>query len=362
MIRGADGAASNVDAEVGESAHRRWLSPLAGLLLAAALLLVPFLSRGEYLLALGVSFAMFSVLSSGLNLVYGYAGLLSFAQVGFFGIGAYTAALLVVERDWSLWGGALAGGLLAAAAGFAIGYASLRLSRHAFAIVSLCFALLCMIVARDWVSLTRGAMGIPGLPTPELTLPGGWRWRVVQPVDFYFLIVGFAVAAQVLIYLVMSSRLGRAMRAIKLNEPLAQSQGINPLAYKLLAIVLSAVLAGMVGGLFVFYLSIVDPSVFDFYYTETMLIMVIIGGPGSFWGVLGSTAVLAALPDLLRFTTDLRMVLYGLVLIAVMLLFPGGIGGWLQRRRLARWRRPPPASATPATTAATGTIDAGAPR
>ena len=340
MTPAVEGAMTGADAGSGEPGRRRWLSPLAGLLIAVALLLVPFLSPSEYLLALGVSFAMFSVLSSGLNLVYGYAGLLSFAQVGFFGIGAYTAALLVVERNWSLWTGAAAGGLLAAGAGFAIGYASLRLSRHAFAIVSLCFALLCMIVARDWVSLTRGAMGIPGLPTPELFLPGGWRWRVVKPTDFYFLIVGFAIAAQFLIYLVMSSRLGRAMRAIKLNEPLAQSQGINPLAYKLLAIVLSAILAGLVGGLFVFYLSIVDPSVFDFYYTETMLIMVIIGGPGSFWGVLGSTAVLAALPDLLRFTTDLRMVLYGLVLIAAMLLFPGGIGGWMQRRRLARWRRP----------------------
>lgn len=318
----------------------RGLSLIAGLVIAALLLMVPMWSSSEYLLALGVSFAMFSVLSSGLNLVYGYAGLLSFAQVGFFGIGAYTAALLVVERNWSLWTGAAAGGVLAALAGLAIGYASLRLSRHAFAIVSLCFALLCMIVARDWVSLTRGSMGMPGLPTPELNLPGGIHWRVVRPEDFYYLIFGFALVAQALIYLVMVSRLGKAMLAIKLNEPLAQSHGINPLAYKLFAIVLSAVLAGMVGGLFVFYLTIVDPSVFDFYYTETMLIMVIIGGAGSFWGVLGSTAVLAALPDLLRFTTDLRMVLYGAILIAVMLLFPGGVGGWLQRRRLARWRRP----------------------
>ena len=240
MTRTAREASLNADGADGGTGYRGWFSPLAGLLLSTALLLVPFLSPSEYLLALGVSFAMFSVLSSGLNLVYGYAGLLSFAQVGFFGIGAYTAALLVVERGWSLWTGAVAGGVLAAAAGFAIGYASLRLSRHAFAIVSLCFALLCMIVARDWVSLTRGAMGIPGLPTPELSLPGGLRWRVVRPADFYYLIVGFAIAAQLLIYLVMSSRLGRAMRAIKLNEPLAQSQGINPLAYKLLAIVLSA--------------------------------------------------------------------------------------------------------------------------
>ena len=101
----------------------------------------------------------------------------------------------------------------------------------------------------------------------------------------------------------------------------------------------AAALVLVVGGFFVFYLTIVDPSIFDFYYTETMLIMVIIGGPGSFWSVLAASAVLSALPDLLRFTTDLRMVLYGAVLIAAMLLFPGGVGGWLRRRRMMRWRR-----------------------
>jgi branched-chain amino acid transport system permease protein len=152
------------------------------------------------------------------------------------------------------------------------------------------------------------------------------------------------VFAHAAIYFVVTSRLGRAMQAIRMNEPLAQSQGIDPLRYRLLAIGLSAFLAGGVGGLFVFYLTIVDPSVFDFYYTETMLIMVILGGPGSFWGVLASSAVLAALPDMLRFTTDLRMVLYGVVLIAAMLLFPRGVGGWFLKRRLARWRKPRPAA------------------
>ena len=298
----------------------------------------------EYYLALGVSFGVFSVLAGGLNLVYGYAGLLSFAQVAFFGIGGYTAALLVTERGWSLWTGAAAGGLLAALAGLAIGYSSLRLSRHAFAIVSLSFALLCMIVARDWVTLTRGPMGIPGLPVPVLDLPGGLRWRLGQPVDFFYLLLGYSAITHALLYLVVTSRLGRAMRAIRMNEPLAQAQGIDPVRYRLLAVGLSALLAGGAGGLFVFYLTIVDPSVFDFYYTETMLIMVILGGPGSFWGVLAASAVLTALPDMLRFTTDLRMVLYGTVLIAAMLLFPGGVGGWLRRRRIARWRRPSSAS------------------
>jgi branched-chain amino acid transport system permease protein len=325
----------------------RWLRGLLVALGIAALFAVPKATGNEYVLALGISFAMFCVLSGGLNLVYGYTGLLSFAQVGFFGIGGYTAALLVTERGWSLLAGAATGGLLAALVGLVIGYSSLRLSRHAFAIVSLSFALLCAIVARDWPELTRGSMGIPGLPTPVMDLPGGLRWRIVDPSDFYYLLMGFAVIAHGAIYLVVTSRLGRAMRAIKLNEPLAQSQGVNPLSYRLLALSLSALLAGIVGGLFVFYLTIIDPSIFDFYYTETMLISVVIGGPGSFWGVLASSAVLAVLPDMLRFTTDLRMVLYGVALIVAMLIFPGGVGGWLYRRQVARWRRPKPKAPAP---------------
>lgn len=336
-------------------------SPARGRLAAGALAValallfsVPLWTKSEYLLALGASFGMFAVLAGGLNLVYGYAGLLSFAQVAFFGIGGYAAALLATELKWSVWAGAAAGGGIAMLAGLVIGYTSLRLSRHAFAIVSLSFALLCAIVARDWVSLTRGPAGIPGLPVPDLQLWGGVRWRLSGPADFYVLLVGYAVAAHALLWTLVTSRLGRAMRAIRLNEPLARSQGIDPLRYRLLAVGLSALLTGVAGGFFVFYLTLVDPSVFDFYYTETMLIMVILGGPGSFWGVLGASAVLSALPDLLRFTTDLRMVLYGAILIAAMLSFPGGAGGWLQRRRLARWRRP----RVPGSTGPTGSTGA----
>jgi branched-chain amino acid transport system permease protein len=320
------------------------LAVIAGLI---ALFALPLVIDNDYIMALGISFAAMSVLAGGLNLIYGYTGLLSFAQVGFFGIGGYTATLLVVDRGWSLWAGVAVGGVLCIAVALLIGYSSLRLSRHAFAIVSLSFALLCAIVARDWPELTRGSMGIPGLPTPVMDLPGGLRWRIVDPSDFYYLLMGFAVIAHAAIYLVVTSRLGRAMRAIKLNEPLAQSQGVNPLSYRLLALSLSALLAGIVGGLFVFYLTIIDPSIFDFYYTETMLISVVIGGPGSFWGVLASSAVLAVLPDMLRFTTDLRMVLYGVALIVAMLIFPGGVGGWLYRRQVARWRRPKPKAPAP---------------
>ncbi|MBI3824798.1 MAG: branched-chain amino acid ABC transporter permease [Candidatus Rokubacteria bacterium] len=310
-----------------------------GVSAAVLALLGPLLLPGEYPATLGISIATFAVLATGLNLVYGYTGLLSFAQVAFFGIGAYTSALLVVQRGWSLWVAFVAGGIVAALLGLVVAHASLRLSRHAFSIVSLSLALLCLIVARDWVSLTRGPMGLPGLPAPRLLVPGLGAVAVDRPGVFYGVVLAFAVVALAATHRLVHSRVGRALVAIKLNEALAQSHGVDPLRYRLLAIGVSALLTGMAGGLFVFHLTIVDPSIFDFYYTETMLIMVITGGPGSFWGVVGAAVVISALPDLLRFSTDLRMVLYGIVLIAAVLAFPGGVGGWIARRRLLRWRR-----------------------
>ncbi len=315
-----------------------YVSAILGAVLVA-LFAAPSFNPSGYLIAAGVSFAVFSVLATGLNLVYGYAGLLSFAQVGFFGIGGYAAAILVRDLGWPFLGALAAGGLLSALVGVVIGYSSLRLSRHAFALVTLSFSLLCMLLARDWVSVTRGAMGMPGLTVESIGIPGGMKLRLDSPVDYYYLSMGFAVLANAVVLALVRSRIGRALRAIKLNEPLAQSQGINPVAYRLLAVVLSAFLAGVVGGIFVFYLGIVDPTVFDFYYTETMLIMVVIGGPGSFWWVLGSTAIVTVLPDALDVAPDVRMVLYGAVLVTAMLVLPGGIGGWINERRVARWRK-----------------------
>jgi branched-chain amino acid transport system permease protein len=130
----------------------------------------------------------------------------------------------------------------------------------------------------------------------------------------------------------MESRIGRSWRAIKQNEALAQSQGLNIMAYKLLAFGVSALISSMVGGIFVFYLTLVDPSILDFYYTEASLIMVIVGGPGSFWGVLGGSVVFTILPELLRAAADLRMVIYGGFLIVAVLAFPEGLGTIIRRR------------------------------
>ncbi len=314
-------------------AREAWLAAA----LIAIFVAIPVFTSSEYYFTILIVALIFAVLSTAMNVVFGYAGLLSLAQVAFFGLGGYTAAILATRLGVSMWPGLLAGGAVALAAGLAVAYAALRLSRHAFVILSLSFALLCAIVARDWIALTRGSLGISGLPAPEMTLPGLGRIVFDRSSRLYLVVLPFAILVLGALYALLTSRIGRCLIAIKHNEPLAQSQGISPLRYKLIAIGVSAFATGMAGALFVFYLTLVDPSIFDFYYTEAMLIMVITGGPGSFWGVLGATAVFSIVPELLRLSSEWRLVIYGALLVAAAMLFPTGFAGYLRRRRLARW-------------------------
>ena len=309
------------------------MKPLAVLAAIAALAAFPTLTDSNYFIGIAISGLVFTVAAAALNLVYGYAGLLSFAQLGFWGIGGYCSALTVMSFGGNFWQGLLLAAGLNAALALAIGYPALRTRRHAFVIVTLSFALLCNLVARDWISLTRGPLGIPGLPAPSLA---GFEFHTTR--SFYYLALAYAVLALALLYAFGSSRIGTTLKAIRQNEPLTQAQGIAPFPYKLAAFALAAALTGVAGGIYVFHLKIVDPLILDFYYMQTFLIMVIIGGAGSFWGVVFAGAAIAILPEALRFSSDLRMVIYGAILVVAMLAMPDGVAGWIEERRLARLR------------------------
>jgi ABC-type branched-subunit amino acid transport system permease subunit len=209
----------------------------------------------------------------------------------------------------------------------------LRTNRHAFVIVTLTFALLVTLIARDWVELTRGPMGIANLPAPN-----AFGHRFANTGDFYWIAWGFSVVMLALLYALCSSRIGRTLVAIKQNEPLVRAQGISPMPYKLAAFAISAAVTGAAGGVYVFHLGIVDPLILDFYYMQTFLIIVIIGGAGSFWGVVVSGVALSALPEVLRFSDDFRMVIYGVILVLAMFVMPTGVAGRLRERQLARVR------------------------
>lgn len=299
----------------------------------AALAVFPLLTGSNYLIGIIVSGLLYTVAAAALNLVYGYAGLLSFAQLGFWGIGGYGAALTVMSFGGTFWEGLLVAGVIPAALAVAIGLPTLRTQRHAFVIVTLSFALLADLVARNWIELTRGPLGIPGLPAPMI-----FGLALHTPARFYYIAFGYALLALAFLHLFCTSRVGQVLKAIKQNEALAQSQGISPLPYKLTAFTVGAAITGIAGGIFVFYLKIVDPSILDFYYMQTFLIVVIIGGAGSFWGVVAAGLVLVALPEALRFSDDLRMVIYGFILVVGMLALPRGVAGWLEQRRIGALR------------------------
>lgn len=307
---------------------------LAALVAALAVGALPLLTSSNYIVGVGVSALIFTVAAAALNLVYGFTGLLSFAQLGFWGIGGYVSALTVVTFGGNFWWGVLWAGLINAAVALAIGYPTLRTNRHAFVIMTLTFALLANLIARDWVSLTRGPLGIPNLPPPEAF---GHKFSSTR--EFYWIAWGFSMAMLAFLYALCTSRIGRTLVAIKQNEALVRAQGISPMPYKLTSFALSAAITGAAGGVYSFHLGIIDPLFLDFYYMQTFLIIVIIGGAGSFWGVVGSGVALSALPELLRFSADFRMIIYGLILVVAMFVMPGGVAGWLRERRLQRLRQ-----------------------
>ncbi|HTG21830.1 MAG TPA: branched-chain amino acid ABC transporter permease, partial [Reyranella sp.] len=236
----------------------------AALVVALVLGALPFLTASNYIIGIGISALIFTVAAAALNLVYGYTGLLSFAQLGFWGIGGYATALTVVTFGGSFWWGLVWAALINAAVALAVGYPTLRTNRHAFVIVTLTFALLVTLIARDWVDLTRGPLGIPNLPPPT-----AFGYSFDTTAKFYWIAWAFAVAMLGFLHALCSSRIGRTLVAIKQNEPLVRAQGISPMPYKLASFALSAAITGAAGGVYCFNLRIIDPLFLDFYYMQT---------------------------------------------------------------------------------------------
>jgi ABC-type branched-subunit amino acid transport system permease subunit len=309
------------------------MKPAGALLAALAFGALPLVTGSNYIVGVGISALTFTVAAAALNLVYGFTGLLSFAQLGFWGIGGYATALTVMTFGGSFWMGLFHAALLNGVIALVIGYPILRTNRHAFVISTLTFALLVALIARDWVSLTRGPLGIPNLPSPQ-------AFGVVFDTThkFYWVAWAFSVATIAFLYALCSSRIGRTLVAIKQNEPLVRAQGISPMPYKLASFAISAAITGAAGGVLTFHLGIIDPSFLDFYYMQTFLIIVIIGGAGSFWAVIASGIALSALPEVLRFSADFRMIIYGVILVAARFAMPAGGAGWLRARKIARMR------------------------
>lgn len=307
--------------------------------LVAMLLALPAWVWNPYHLHILIMAGIFAVLALSLNLLLGYTGQLSLGHAAFFGIGAYASALLTLRLDWPVWTGFAAATVLAGLAGYGVGKVSLKLRGAYFVLVTISFAGVTYLVSLNWMELTNGPLGLPGVPAPMLTIPGVVRLSFVSKAAYYYLVLAVAAASYALCHRLVHSRIGRAFVALRENEALAESVGVNGTRYLVLAAVVSAALAGAAGSLYAHYTRFVSPEVFLFMYTVTMAIMVVAGGKGTLAGPVVGAVLFTVLPEALRELTSWQwqMVLYGVLLLLIVFFLPKGIvptfASWIREWR-----------------------------
>jgi branched-chain amino acid transport system permease protein len=301
---------------------RRLGWPLA----VVAIALLPLVVSGSYGRHILVLSGIFALLALSLNVILGYLGELSFGHAAFFGIGAYTSALLALHLGVPFWGGLVAAAVVAGVAGFAIGSLTLGIKGPQFAIVTLGFGAILHLIANNWISLTRGPMGLTKIPPPPaVTLPFAGTMAFDRELPYYYLVVGLVLVAVYAIHSLVESRTGRAFVAIRENDALAASIGVDVFRYKLLGFVLATALAGVGGSVYAHYLRFIAPDVFALYYVAAMVIMVIVGGKGTLVGPIVGALMFVWLLEVLRVAGALRLVLFGALLTVCIVFVPGGL-------------------------------------
>ena len=265
---------------------------------------------------------MYVVLALGLNLVVGQAGLLHLGYVAFYAVGAYTYAILSTTLGLPFWPGLLVSALASSLFAFLLGLPTLRLRGDYFAIVTLGLGEITRIVLNNWDSLTNGPNGIGSIGRPAI---GSFVFS--SPIDFYYLILAFAILTVAAMYRLISSRIGRAWMAIREDEVAAAAMGINTFRLKMLAFVIGSAWAGVVGAFFAAKMAFVSPESFTFFESVIILCMVVLGGMGSIPGIILGAVLLISLPEIFRGFADYRMLAFGMAMVGMMVFRPQGLLG-----------------------------------
>jgi branched-chain amino acid transport system permease protein len=293
-----------------------WLPILAGLLV------LPLFVKSEYILNIGVYAGIYVIIASSLNITNGYTGLFSFGHAAFYGIGAYTAGILSTRYDFPFLLTLPLAGIVAAIFGAAIALQTLRLRGIFLALVTIDFQQITFLVIMNWIGLTRGPMGIPGIPPASIL-----GWEPSGNRGYYYLILAIDLIVLFLIARIINSRVGRTFVAIREDELAAQSISINTFHAKILSFVIATFFAGIAGAFFAHHARFISADSFRLEETFLILTMLIVGGMGSFLGPVIGAVFLVILPEIFRFLLEYRGVVYGLIMIATILFRPEGIAG-----------------------------------
>ncbi|MEI8171950.1 MAG: branched-chain amino acid ABC transporter permease [Deltaproteobacteria bacterium] len=293
----------------------------------------PFLVPSDYYLHLVIIALMWVVIGSAWNLLAGYTGQVSFGHAMFFGVGAYTAGIIVTKLEMSAWWGMMFGGVTAMLIGLFVGWVCFRLRGPYFALATLAGSEIFRLVATNWESLTEGMVGILIIQTFTSKLP------------YYYIALTLAFLCIFVIHVVMKSKWGYYFVSIREDQDAAESMGINTTLYKNVSLLISAFFTGMAGAFYMNYMAFIDPHVvFSLHYISIMAILVgIVGGVATIMGPAVGAFIMIGLQETFRsaffglapaWTSEAHILVFGLLVIFVILFLPNGIvGDWSKIKR-----------------------------
>jgi len=302
-----------------------------------ALLFVPALVGNNVVLTVLVFTFILGILAVSFNLIFGFTGQLSLFHAAAFGLSAYATYLSMANWGLSFWLGMLVGIVFVSAISIVIGAICFRfkLRELYFAIVTLAFSELARLVILNWTSLTNGSLGINFTLTPTLWIPGRGVVPVAGTLMWYYLSLVALGLAVVFYSRLLHSWMGRCFAAIRLNDDLADTLGINVFRYKLICFAVGNAGAAVAGSLYAFYLGYIDPNYFSVDQSLAIIAMALLGGREFVAAPIVGALVLTALPHVIDVNAEARILIYGLILILTILLMPRGIVGLLFGRRRA---------------------------
>jgi branched-chain amino acid transport system permease protein len=300
------------------------LAVLAMTIAVSVAVAAPFFlkSFGIYLISM---WTVLTIAAMGLNLTLGYAGQVSLAQGAFVGIGAYCTAILT-QAGYPFFVAFPAAGLLCFAIGWVLGYPALRVQHHYLAFVTLAFTTLVFLVLRNEEWLTGGTYGINGIARPTFI-----GWSTVRPLNFYFFSLGMLLILSLAMWWMLRSPWGRAFVALRENPIRALSLGLDTRRYTLMAFAIGSSLAGLSGALYAPLVQFIEPSSFALGLSFNLLLMVIVGGSGHFFGPFVGALIAVLLPEWMRVAQGYYLIVYAVLVMAMMRFCPSGILGLIER-------------------------------
>lgn len=306
---------------------RRSRKVLAGgvLALAAAFLVVAPFGLKPYGIFILSMWAVMTIAAIGLNLTLGYAGQISLAQAAFVGIGAYLTAYLTT-KGWPFWSTYMFGGVSCFAIGWLLGYPALRVQHHYLAFVTLAFNTLIYLIFRNEEWLTGGIYGISNVPRSSVL---GWSMNGAR--EFYFFCLAHLALVSAATWWLIRSPWGLAFVALRENPVRALSLGVDTRRYTLMAFALGAGLGGISGALYAPLVQFIDPTPFALGLSLNLLLMVVLGGSGYFFGPFLGAIVAVLLPEWLRFAQGFYLMGYAVLVMIMMAFWPSGLLGLADR-------------------------------